>query len=422
VKREGQDAKREGWMSMLRRSVAVMVGLSSLLAIVLAGGGSVAQGQLQASGVIQAEEIHVASEFAGHATQVLVQAGGRVFQGEVLAVLESNALQSSIEAADAAVETAQAELARVRAQPRAEQIAIKRAQLAMAQAQQTGAEAAWQTALRALREPQQLDGQILTAQAQVALAAQSVQLAAAEQAKARSAADAADWGSTDRQALEFQAQAAEASLAAARADERTAQVSLQHLQSMRDKPLALQAGANAAEGAFHVATAAMAVAQAELDDLQAGPTAEELAAAQAGLRLAQAQRKLAQSQQDRLTLRSPTDGTVVASMINVGETALPGVTLLTLADLSQVYLTVYVPAARLGQVHLGQKVDVTVDSFPSRVFEGRVVYMAVQPQYTPRNVATQEERVNTVYGVKIRLSNAEGLLKPGMAGDAVFQQ
>ncbi len=405
---------------MLRRKIAVTALALCVVAAGSVGSRAVADGQLQASGVIQAEEIRIASEFAGYATQVLLQAGGHVARGQVLAVLESNALRTSIAAAGAAVETAQAELARVRAQPRAEELAIKRAQLAMAQAKLDGAEAAWQTALRALHEPQQLDGQILTARGQVALAAQNVQLAAAEQAQARSAADAAAWGSSERQALEYEAQAAEASLAAARADERAAQVALQHLQSMRDKPLALQAVANAAQGAYRVATAAMAVAQAELDDLQAGPTAQELAAAAAGLRLAQAQGKLAQTQLDRLTLRAPTDGTVVATMINVGETVLPGVTLLTLADLSEVYLTVYVPAIRLGEVHLGQQVDVTVDSFPARRFEGQVVYMADQPQYTPRNVATKEERANTVYGVKIRLPNAEGLLKAGMAADAVF--
>jgi HlyD family secretion protein len=405
---------------MLRRRTTPSLVLLCVALTTLAAGRVVADGRLQASGVIQAEEVRIASEFAAQATQVLVQAGGRVAQGDVLVVLDSNALRTSFDAADAALQTAQAELAQVRAAPRPEEVALQRAQVAMAKAQQDGAESAWQAALAVLHDPQELDGQIVTAQGQAALAAQSVQLAAAEQAKARSAADAAEWGSSERRVLEFQAQAADADLAAARADERAAQAALQHLQAIRDKPLALQAGVNAAQGAYRVAIAALAVAQADLDDLQAGPTAQELAVAEANLRLAQAQRKLAQAQLDRLVLRAPTDGTVLATMVNVGETVLPGVTLLTVADLSQVYLTVYVPADRLGEVHLGQHVDVTVDSFPGRRFAGQVTYMADQPQYTPRNVATQEERVNTVYGVKIRLPNAEGLLKPGMAGDAVF--
>ncbi len=394
---------------------------SSAPAAVLMGSRVLADEPLRASGVLQLEEIRIASELAGYAAQVPVQSGNRVAQGDVLVVLESSAVRGSSEAADAALATAEAELARVSAQPRAEELAIRRAQLAVARAEKDGAWSAWQTSLRALREPQQLDGQILTARGQVALAAQSVQLAAAEQAAARSAADAADWGGTERQALEFQARAADAALAAARADERVAQVALRHLQAIRDNPLALQAAANAALGTYNVAAAALAVEQARLDDLQAGATAQELAVAAANVRLAQAQQNLARTQQSRLTLRAPVDGTVVARMVQVGETVLPGVTLLTVADLSEVYLTAYVPASRLGEVRPGQPVDVTVDSFPSRSFTGQVMHIAGQPQYTPRNVATQEERVNTVYGVKIRLPNAEGLLKPGMAGDVVFR-
>lgn len=405
---------------MLKRNAAVGGLLGLVVAVMFVSARAQADEVLEASGVIQAEEIRVASEFAGYAMQVLVRAGEGVTRGDVLVVLESNALRTSGEAAEAAVRTAQAELARVHAQPRAEEVAIQRAQLVVARAEQDGAEATWQTALRALREPQELEGQVLTAQTQVALAGQNVQLAQAELARAQSAANAADWGSHERQGLEFLAQAADAHLAAARAEERAAQVALQHLQGMRARPLALQASANAAEGAYHVATAALAVVQAELDDLQAGPTDEELAVAEASLRLAQAQRKLAQTQLERLTLRAPTDGTVVARMLNVGESVLPGVTLLTVADLSEVYLTVYVPASRLGEVRLGQQVGVTVDSFLARTFQGQVVHIADQPQYTPRNVATQEERVNTVYGVKIRLPNPDGLLKPGMAGDAAF--
>ena len=67
--------------------------------------------------------------------------------------------------------------------------------------------------------------------------------------------------------------------------------------------------------------------------------------------------------------------------------------------------------------YLGLKID----SFPGRVFAGAVTRIADQPEYTPRNVATKEERLNTFYAVKIRLDNEQGLLKPGMPADAVFE-
>jgi len=98
----------------------------------------------------------------------------------------------------------------------------------------------------------------------------------------------------------------------------------------------------------------------------------------------------------------------------------PGGTLLSLADLSKLYITVYVSENRLGQVAVNGRVLLSGDPFPERAFEGRIVHIADRAQYTPINVSTKEERVNTVYGVKISVHNPEGLLKPGMPGDVVF--
>jgi HlyD family secretion protein len=106
--------------------------------------------------------------------------------------------------------------------------------------------------------------------------------------------------------------------------------------------------------------------------------------------------------------------------MRVGEVAAPAATILAVADLSEVTLTVYVPQNRIGQVRLGQTVQVTVDSFPGRTFAGQVTRIGDEPEFTPRNVATQEERQNTFFAVKARLPNPEGFLKPGMPADATF--
>jgi multidrug resistance efflux pump len=98
----------------------------------------------------------------------------------------------------------------------------------------------------------------------------------------------------------------------------------------------------------------------------------------------------------------------------------PGATALVLADLNQLTLTVYVPEPRLGEVHVGQSVEVTVDSWPGRIFPGEVTHIADRAEYTPRNVATQEGRMLTYYATEIRMRDTEGDLKPGMPADAVF--
>jgi len=103
-----------------------------------------------------------------------------------------------------------------------------------------------------------------------------------------------------------------------------------------------------------------------------------------------------------------------------GELATPGIPLITLADLDQVILTVYVPESRLGQVRVGQRVEVRVDSFPDRVFIGRVVTIATEAEFIPRNIQTREERVNMVFAVKVVIPNPDHALKPGMPADAVI--
>jgi multidrug resistance efflux pump len=105
----------------------------------------------------------------------------------------------------------------------------------------------------------------------------------------------------------------------------------------------------------------------------------------------------------------------------VGEVALAGATLLTIANLDEVELTIYIPEDELNRVYLGQEVGVQVDSFPGRVFSGTVSYISQQAEFTPKNVQTEKERVNMVFAVRVRLPNSEHLLKPGMPADALIR-
>jgi len=91
-----------------------------------------------------------------------------------------------------------------------------------------------------------------------------------------------------------------------------------------------------------------------------------------------------------------------------------------LGDLDKVTLTVYVPEDRLGQVQIGQQVEVRVDSFPERWFIGSVMAIAHEAEFTPRNVQTQEERVNMVFAVDVDILNPDHALKPGLPADAVI--
>lgn len=401
------------------RRVAVLVAavllVSAFVAVAGAGARAGDAGSLRASGTVAAREVRVASELGGRIAAVHVRAGSRVRAGDVLVEMDRTPWEAQLAQAQAALATARADLAVAQAGPRSEEIAAARAALALAQAQADGALRAWQNAQDVLEHPYQLDAQIAEARTKVALAAQAVQKADSELRGVRRLRDA-----NDPNGPGFAVKAAEEAYAAALADEKTAQVYLEQLQAIRAQPLGYIAQAHAAEGQYRIAQAGVAVAQARLDDLLAGPTSEKVAVAQAAVRQAEAQVRVLQVQLDKATLRSPLDGVVLHQDLRPGEVAAPAATILTLADLSEVTLQVYVPENRIGQVRLGQAVRVTVDSFPGRAFSGSVMRIGDEPEYTPRNVATAEGRLNTFYIVEIRLPNPEGLLKPGMPADAAF--
>ena len=112
------------------------------------------------------------------------------------------------------------------------------------------------------------------------------------------------------------------------------------------------------------------------------------------------------------------DGLVARRAVNPGEIAGPGAALLSITQVNPVKLTIYVPETRIGQIKIGDEFGVQVDSFPGKTFKGQVVFIAPQAEFTPRNVQTKAERVNTVFAVKLQISNPDSALKPGMPADA----
>ena len=377
-------------------------------------------GPLTASGSIHATEIRIASEFGGRLQTIPVQTGAEVRAGDVLVTLDATPYQLQLTPAEAAVSVAKADLAVTEAGPHPAEIEAARAALTLAEAQRDGALKAWENAKAAIDHPQDLDAQIVKARTQVDLAAQGVELAEAQLAREQMLRDQQPEGSVQRQAADLQVKAAEEALAASQADEKAAKALLNQLLGIRKEPLGYIAQANAAEGQYRVAEEAVAVAQAKLQDLLDGPTPEEVAVAKATVDQAEAQANVLRLQVKHNTIISPIDGVVVEQAVRAGEIVAPAATILVVADLSEVSLEVFVQENRIGQVRLGQTVHVTIDSFPGKTFEGRVVRIGNQPEFTPRNIATAEERVNTFYAVEIRLPNPERLLKPGMPADAAF--
>jgi len=119
-------------------------------------------------------------------------------------------------------------------------------------------------------------------------------------------------------------------------------------------------------------------------------------------------------------ITSPINGVVLERLVEPGELALSGATLMTITDLDSLTLTVYVPEDRYGQIYLGQTYPVTVDSFPRQIFNGTVAHIADQAEFTPRNVQTTNSRKSTVFAIRLDLEPSGGSLKSGMPADVTF--
>jgi HlyD family secretion protein len=134
-----------------------------------------------------------------------------------------------------------------------------------------------------------------------------------------------------------------------------------------------------------------------------------------------AQQQITQAQMLRLELRAPQAGIVQKKIAHRGEFVSPGTPILTVADPSILKLTLYVLEADLGRVAVGQSVSIRADAFTDRVFIGKVRTISTRAEFTPRNVQTQKDRQNLVFGVTVGVPNPDGALKAGLPVDASFE-
>jgi len=169
----------------------------------------------------------------------------------------------------------------------------------------------------------------------------------------------------------------------------------------------------------------------QTDDQSPAVTTAQGVVAQAQAAYAQSQKGVAQAQANldlldaqlaKLTVYAPMDGVILTRSVEPGEFVQPGAAALTMGNIRQLTITVYVPEDRYGQISLGQKANVRVDTFPELTFTAAVTHIADQAEFTPRNVQTAEGRSSTVYAIKLTVTDPGGKLKPGMPADVTFEK
>ena len=154
----------------------------------------------------------------------------------------------------------------------------------------------------------------------------------------------------------------------------------------------------------------------------AGPRAEEIADARAQLAEAKAKLEEIKVQIAEGEVKSPANSIVEVLPVRPGDLITPNQTIARLLEKDQIYIRVYVPEPKLGLIKVGQKAKIKVDTFADRAFDGVIEQINTQGEFTPRNVQSRNERSHLVFGVKVRIDNREGLLKPGMAADVTLEK
>ncbi len=432
--------------------------------------GQTEEGPLSGSGAVEAVQVIVSPELAGRVVEVLVAEGDAVQAGDVLFRLDDALLaaqrtqaQVGLEAARAGVEVAETSLAATLAAIATAQAQYDLEAAAARQQAQPARAAEWNQDApdefilplwyftgaeergAALAEVDAAAKALESQQASLAaLLAEpgSAEVLAAEERLVQ--AQAAFWVASDvltlaeangSQALKDYAQqdydvalaeleaaqdAYERLLTTSEAEElleQRAQLALaqERYQTAQDRYNALLTGEDSLR--VQAAAASLAQAQANRASAEAKVTQAEAAVAQA-----QAQLDIIDVQIGKTTIYAASNGVVLTRSIEPGEVVQPGAIALVIGQLDHLTLTVYLPEDRYGQVQLGGRADVTVDSFPNVTFAATVTRIADEAEFTPRNVQTEESRRTTVFAVTLTLDDSQGRLKPGMPADVVFDE
>jgi membrane fusion protein YbhG len=339
------------------------------------------------SGNIEVTDAELSFKIPGRVEARLVDEGQMVKAGQTVAVLDSKELSQEVGLRRAEVAAAQAVLAELEAGSRPEEIA--QAKAAAEQAQQRLQE------LEAGSRPQEIT------------AAEAAYESARADAK-RLADDFTRYrGLYQKQLVSTQQNdAARTASEMAQAREREAK---EHLDLVKEGPRKEE---------IAQARAALAQAQEHYALVKEGPRREDIAQARARLEQAGQLLAVADTRMGYATLASPMSGAVLSKSIEPGEYVSAGTPIVTVADLEHVWLRGYVNETDLGRVKLGQQARVTTDTYPGKVYEGRVSFISSQAEFTPKSVQTEKVRVKLVYRIKVDIQNPNQELKPGMPADA----
>ncbi len=348
--------------------------------------------RIEVAGRIEGDDATLASKVAGRIKEIKVREGDTVKAGDVIAVLDDDQIRAREQQSESAVEQAQARVQRAQQQISVFNEQVKGSQLGE---QQSKVEAEGRVS--------QAEAQVAAAEAALAQAEASYKFAKWDEEKYITLRESGDVPERQMQqartAAATQAEvvrAAKKQVEAARGGLRAAQAMLKNSFIRSSQTSTLRQQITQANSDIEGATADLARAKAQLEEAQA-------------------------TRRD-LQIVAPFDGTVQTRAVEPGEIVAPGTPIITLIDLQQLYLRGFVPEGQIGNVKVGQKARVWLDSSEpgkkNRIeIEAEVSRIDPQASFTPENTYFRDDRIKQVFGVKLQLKGGFKQAKPGMPAD-----
>jgi HlyD family secretion protein len=353
------------------------------------------------SGRIEGDDSAVSPKTAGRIIEIRVREGDTVKAGDTIATLDDAQVRARENQARAALTGAEA-----RAKSSNDQIAIYEQQLQQNQlmTEQSKVDAA---------------GRVRQAEADVAAAEADVAAAEADLAQQEASLRLAQFDNDAYQKLVKTGAVSErqGKLAATTADQQAAAVSAsgRRLDSNHRRLEAARGSLTTAQA--NLSNPGIRSFQADAVRKQIDQQRAEIASANAAAQQAQFQLAEAEDNRRDLMVTAPFDGTVMTRAAEPGEVVQAGTAIVTLLDLSKVYLRGFVPEGQIGKLKIGQPARVYLDSAPDKPIDAAVQRIDPQATFTPENTYFRDDRVKQVVGVKLLLKGATGFAKPGMPSD-----
>lgn len=385
----GSSSTRKGFSKRTRRllGIVVIALIAALVWYFFFHKPAAPDSIVELSGRLEGDESAVAPKTGGRIVEIRVREGDSVKSGDTIAVLDDQQVRAREDQARAVLSSAQA-----KANSAQDQIAVLKEQWRQnhLQAEQAKVDAAGRV--------RQAEADLLAAEADLKQQEASYQLAEFDKEAytqlAKTGAVAERKGKEAASTAAMQA----AAVAAARRRVEAARGAL------------TMAKANLTNPAIHGAGAEEVLKQIARQQA-------EVASAAASLEQARAQLAEAQANRQDLIVVAPFDGTITTRAAEPGEVVTAGTAIVTLLDLSKVYLRGFIPEGQIGNIKVGQPARAYLDSNPNEPVEAYVSRIDPEATFTPENTYFRDDRVRQVVGVKLQLKGAIGFAKPGMPAD-----